>query len=259
MSIRDIVGRSLEAASTAELAALLLGEFDELAQRFYRADLRPSELSGGRFAEAAFRVCELACLGRHTPLGTPLPRVDKLMTSLEQTPGTVSETYRLHVPRALRLIYDLRNKRDVAHLGKGVNPNVADATLVIGVAAWVMAELVRIAHACSADEAQIIVDELVERRVPLVWEEGEVLRVLDPGMSAKEQTLLVLNHHAPDYLPDAKLCGILEYSALSHYRSRVLQPLHDAAMIDYRNGAARILPPGHRALEAALRERQRSQ
>ena len=59
------------------------------------------------------------------------------------------------------VVYDVRNNRDVAHLGADIDPNLMDATLVISILDWVLAELVRMYHKVSADEAQKIIDGLV--------------------------------------------------------------------------------------------------
>ena len=49
-------------------------------------------------------------------------------------------------------------KRDVAHLGDGIDANLQDATLVIGNMDWVMAELVRLHHGVPANAAQKIIE-----------------------------------------------------------------------------------------------------
>ena len=99
----------------------LIDAFAEAKRRFYRDDLRPSAIEGGRFAEAVFRVLEWATTSKYLPLGKTLPSVDKLLASLQNASGP--ESVRLHIPRTLRVIYDIRNKRDVAHLGDGIDPN----------------------------------------------------------------------------------------------------------------------------------------
>jgi hypothetical protein len=44
--------------------------------------------------------------------------------------GSAPDSIRLHIPRTFRVIYDIRNKRDAAHLGDGIDPNLQDSTLV---------------------------------------------------------------------------------------------------------------------------------
>jgi hypothetical protein len=241
---------SLATASTPELAARLLDEFDQLNARFHLADYRPSELSGGRFGEAAFRICQYVCTGKHTPLGKTLPRVDQILEDLEQIPSSkADDSYRLHIPRTIRLIYDLRNKRDVAHLGAGVSPNFTDASLILGCASWVIAEIVRISHKCDIATAQRIVDGLVQRRVSLLWTEDDIVRVLKPSLSFGDKTLVILNHMYPEWVLDKDLFRWVEYSTLTHYRSKVLAVLHDRALIHHAGDRSKILPPGLKYVE----------
>src|SRR5207244_9538800 len=111
-----------------------------------------------------FRLLQHETTTKFTPIGKSLPRVDKLLEALEQVPSAdAADSVRIHIPRTLRLIYDIRNKRDAAHLGDGIDPNLQDATLIVGAMDWVMAELVRLHHRVSADEAQQIVVELVTK------------------------------------------------------------------------------------------------
>jgi hypothetical protein len=144
----------------------LLEAFSAAKGRYYRQDLRPSAVEGGRFAEATFRVLEWASTGQFTPLGKTLPTVDVLLKTLPNRPS--NDSVRLHIPRTLRLIYDIRNKRDAAHLADGIDPNLQDATLVIRNMDWVLAELVRLYHKVPADEAQQIIENLVTKEVPII-------------------------------------------------------------------------------------------
>lgn len=180
----------ITAGIPAELVRALLDAFAEAKRRFYRDDLRPSEIEGARFSEAVFRVLEWATTQTYTPLGGTLPKVPALMGRLEQT-VTAPESVRFHMPRALRLIYDVRNKRDVAHLGDGIDPNQQDATMVVRNMEWVLAELVRLYHNVAPATAHGMIVDLVSKDIPLIQEFDGFPRVLKQ-MKASDHNLALL-------------------------------------------------------------------
>src|SRR5438034_7641914 len=83
----------------------LLESYEEAKRRFHLRDLRPQEVEGGRFSEAAFRVLQHVSGQRVTPIGKTLPSVDTLLRDFEKETGQ-PDSVRLHIPRTLKLIYD---------------------------------------------------------------------------------------------------------------------------------------------------------
>jgi hypothetical protein len=184
---------SLAAAYDVALVDELLAAYEEAKQNYYLGGLRLSAVEGGRFAEAAFRMLQQETTGKFTALGKTLPRSDKLIEALETLPGTAHpESVRIHIPRALRVVYDIRNKRDAAHLGDGIDPNLQDATLVVSTLDWILAEFVRLHHNVSANEAQKLVEELVTRVAPVVQGFDGFLKLLNPKLGATDQALVLL-------------------------------------------------------------------
>lgn len=173
-----------------ELVDELVQAFAEAKRRFYRDDLRPSEIEGARFAEAVFRILQWEATQKYTALGKTLPSVDDLLKTLVNAQGA-NDSVRMHIPRTLRLIYDVRNKRDVAHLGDGIDPNEQDATMVVRNMEWVLAELVRLHHNVSPKEAHGIIVELVSKDVPLIQEFDGFPRVLKQ-LKASDHFLVLL-------------------------------------------------------------------
>lgn len=189
----DEVRRGLVTQGIPErLVGELLEAYAEAKRRHYLEDHRPQAVEGGHFSEAAFRVLQHLTTRQHTPLGSSLPRVDDLLTTLSNVPQSdAQESVRLHIPRTLRLIYDVRNKRDIAHLGDDIDPNLMDSNLVIGCMDWIMAEFLRLHHDVPPNEAQTIIEELVTKEVPAVQEvagQPVILKDLQP----RDQALLML-------------------------------------------------------------------
>lgn len=187
------VAQGLAAAGLPKpLVDELLEAYKEAKRRFHLGDHRPNAVEGGRFSEAVFRILQHETTGTYTAIGKTLPKVDTLLTTFANVPPSVAgDSIRIHIPRTLRLVYDVRNKRDAAHLGDGIDPNLQDATLVVANIDWVMAELVRLFHKVSADEAQAIIDHLVTREVPAVQEiVGQPVILTD--LRPRDQSLLML-------------------------------------------------------------------
>lgn len=176
----------------AKLVEELLDSHSEAKRNYYLGGLRLSEVEGGRFCEPVFRILEHITTGTYTPLGRQVP-TDRLIDRLAQLPAvSASESVRIHIPRALRVVYDIRNKRDAAHLADGIDPNLQDATMVISVLDWILAELIRLFHKVSADEASVIVDMIVARTAPVIQDFHGFLKVLRPELQAGDFALLLL-------------------------------------------------------------------
>lgn len=170
----------------------LLAAHEEARKAFYLGGLRLSAVEGGRFCEAAFRLLEYITTQAFTPLGRSVD-TDGIIRRLANLPqASHNDSIRLHIPRSLRLVYDIRNNRDAAHLGDGIDPNLQDASLVISVIDWVLAEFVRLYHDVDADEASRIVDDLVTKAAPLIQDFDGFLMVLNPSLGASDYCLVLL-------------------------------------------------------------------
>ena len=190
----SVIRNSLAAHFCSQLVDELLQAFDEAKRNYYEGGHRLSAVEGGRFCEATYRILEEATTGSFTPIGSVLD-TERLQRRLGGLPAAAfSKSIRVHIPRALRVVYDIRNNRDTAHLADGIDPNIQDANLVIGVISWVMAEFVRLYHGVTAKEAQRIVDELSVRRAPVIQEFGTVPRILKTDLRTGDYVLLLLYH-----------------------------------------------------------------
>lgn len=246
------VRTDLQSRLPLELVDALLLSYEEIKQNFYLGKHEPSELNGGKFVEACFRILQYETnAGSYTSIGTPIRDLIGKLRGFEQIPSAnAKESFRIHIPRTLVAMYNIRNKRGVGHLGGDVNPNRSDASLLVACADWVMAELFRICYQCSLEEAQMVVDALVQRRLSLVYELEDTKRVLLPRLSHKDQTLLLLASEFPDRVSEADLLVWIEPKDKSSYRRRILRTLHSERMIEYEEpNWCRILPPGLRYVE----------
>jgi hypothetical protein len=191
--MRSIVESQLASKLDSRLVHELLEAHAEAKRNFYLGGLRLSAVEGGRFCEGAFRLLQEITTGKYTPLAKSLPNTDKLISDLSNLDSSkFSDSIRLHIPRSLRLVYDIRNKRDTAHLSDGIDPNLQDATLVVSVLDWILAEFIRLYHSVSPDEALDIVNGIVKRAAPVVQDFDGFLKVLNPSLGASDHCVVLL-------------------------------------------------------------------
>src|ERR1700722_4283147 len=192
--MKNFIQHELEKTLPPTLVAELLEAYADLKKNFYLGNCRANEVDGGRFTEAAFRILEFITTKTFTILGKPID-TEKISAVLISLPfGSYPESVRIHIPRTLRVIYDIRNKRDAAHLGDGIDPNLQDSTIVSAASEWVLAEFVRISGGILPDAAYKLVKGIMIRRVPAVEDFDGFLKTLRPSLGPSDRLLLLLYH-----------------------------------------------------------------
>jgi hypothetical protein len=188
----DQIAAGLKAHFPAKLVDELLSAYQDAKHNFFLGGLRLSAVEGGRFCEAALRMLDHLTTGKSTDLGRMLDS-EKLIVALSNyTAAQFPHSVRLHIPRAIRVVYDIRNKRDAAHLADDIDPNLQDATLVVSNLDWILAEFIRLYHKVSANEARKIIDGLVTRKVPVIEDFDGFLKVLNPSLQVSGYVLALL-------------------------------------------------------------------
>jgi hypothetical protein len=231
--------------------------YREIASNFAEHRWGQSELDGGKLCECVYWIIEGTLNGGTYASAPSKPRnMRTACYTIESGPKSThpaDDSLRILLPRMMPPLYEIRNNRGVGHVGGDVDPNQMDATAVYSMSSWIMAELVRIFHGVTTLEAQEAVDALVERKIPLIWDTGAVKRVLDTGLSARQQTLALL-YQSLGWVSDAELCNSVEYSTVSMYRKNILGKLHKERFIEYDKELkrAKISPKGGAQVESEI-------
>lgn len=209
--------RSALSGVPPEIADALEEEYQKIETRFARRDWGPAELNGGRFAEAVLRYLEWKQLGKkHTPIGSQLNR-QVIVNNVSKDPG-IPDGLRIHVLNCAELLLDIRNKRDVAHLGNQVDVCEMDSRLVLRLAKWGLAEIIREEASLVSKEIQVLIDNLTIKEVPLVEEiDGDIL-VVGKHLRAIEQSLVVLYRSYPGSVEIEILRQAVRYMNAGRFR-----------------------------------------
>ena len=130
--------------------------------------------------------------------GEAKPNVDDYLARKAENEIAVPEGLRIAGARVARAIYTFRNKRNIAHIGE-VDPNSIDLAFTAHAAAWIMAELLRVATGIKMEEAGRLI-EMVQAPIGSLVEEIDGVRLVYGHVSIEEELLILLHSHYPDYV-----------------------------------------------------------
>jgi hypothetical protein len=230
----------------------LIAEYQSIVQNFLEHRWLPSELSGGRFGEIVYTILDGHAKSAYASSPKKPGNFKDACTKLENNSG-VPRSFQILIPRVLPALYEIRNNRSVGHVGGDVDPNHMDSAAVLAMCNWVMCELVRVYHSLPTTDAQKVVDLLADMRIPVIWSDGNVKRILQPTLKLPQQLLLLISTSVPD-VSAQELMDWTEYENKQHFMKTLLA-LHKRRWIEFTESTerAKILPPGTKEVEQLVR------
>jgi hypothetical protein len=225
-----------------EIVTHLLDEYQDIKQHFALRKFRPSELNGGRFAECVLRLIQHLDNPPHTPFGTQL-NSDNIIRRVESNTA-LHDSMRFFIPRLSRIMLDVRNRRDVAHVGGDVSPNYSDSLFISQNADWILTEILRIYYNCTMESATKIVATINQVRLPIIADINGFVRVQNTNLDTRSKTLVILYYKNHEKVRDTKLIEWTKYSNPSLFKKNILSKLDSEALVHYDNGFCTLLPKG---------------
>lgn len=218
----------------------LLNAFSEIVRNFRERRWEPSELNGGKLCEVVYSILRGHVDGKFPPKAKKPRNMVDACKALEQADSkTFPRSVRIQIPRMLIGLYEIRNNRGVGHVGGDVDPNHMDARVVLESSKWILAGLVRVFHDLDPDKATQVVERLVDRTLPVIWEVGSVKRVLRTGLSKRDETLLLL-YSSNGPVSEAELVLWVEHSNAYVYRKDVLRKAHRDRLVEYNEKSREV-------------------
>lgn len=222
----------------------LINEFSNIINNYMERKWRPAELSGGRFCEIVYTIIDGYSSGSYQPSPAKPRNFLVACRSLENN-SSIPRSFQILIPRLLPALYEIRNNRNVGHIGGDIDPDHMDSSAVVSISSWILAELIRVFHGVSTEEAQKLVDLIVERRYQIVWKSDDMRRVLKPDLPLKDQILILLGSCATKVHAD-NLFVWTDYDNRSYF-NRILRKLHTHRLLEFNvaTGEIELLPPGY--------------
>lgn len=246
----DVINK-LSPSLPNDITNRLLTEFLGIKQNLVLGRYSPSELNGGRFAECVVRLIQHLDNPPYIPFGTQIKDIDQAFRRVENN-SSLHESLRFYIPRLSRILLDVRNRRNVAHVGGDVDPNYSDSLLISQITDWILSEIIRIFYHCSIEEAKKIVEGINQVHIPIIFNHNGFLKVLNSDLSNREKTLVLLYNKKPDNVSDSDLVKWLKYSNPSQFKKTILAALDKDALIHYHNNCSVLTPKGVAFVEKHL-------
>lgn len=184
----------LSAIVDPALATAVVESFVELQQRFLAGDWKPAELDGGRLCEATVRALYQLDSGNVVHTQLPGELCEKIEDPDNKRPHKLAQTDRQHLCRTIGLVYKFRSSRGPVHISPLYTANYMDSMLVLHAGKWIIAEFLRLAWNADREVIAETIAQLVQLQHTLIHElDGKPL-VLQPGIPAREEILLLTGH-----------------------------------------------------------------
>ncbi|MEX1014219.1 MAG: hypothetical protein WDZ80_03610 [Candidatus Paceibacterota bacterium] len=237
----------------SSLKSELIIVYNEIVRNFRESRWEPSELNGGKLCEVVYSILNGVITGSYPSTSSKPRNMVDACKALEQAGSTFPRSVRIQIPRMIVALYEIRNNRGVGHVGGDVNPNMMDAYAVLRMSKWILAELIRVLHNVDVQIAEEAVESLTDKTLQIVWEINGKKRILDPNLSMKDKTLLLL-YHSNHSISETELVQWIEHSNASVFRRDVLKKAHKDRLIEYDQAQKLIdiSPVGIRYVEEKL-------
>ena len=224
-----LLGKALEPSLGPALACELAGDFVKIRRDYATRTLERA--SPGKFVETFIQCLQHLATGKHDAK----PDVDKFLDKHAENLTTLPEGLRICATRTARVIYTLRNKRNIAHKNP-VDSNSADLALLHQCTAWIMAEMLRSASGITMEEAGHLI-ALVQAPVGTLVEEINGTRLVHAKLNVSDEILVLMHSQYPEVVPVPDLLRSLAHFTHGSVKNK-LPELRTAKRIhgDNKNG-----------------------
>ncbi|MBI4596410.1 MAG: hypothetical protein HY730_08555 [Candidatus Tectomicrobia bacterium] len=201
-------------------------------------------LRGGKFGEAVMRAIHFIRTGQVTQQ----VHVESEISEVGKR-SDLPESIRLLIPRAVRLLYDLRSKRGGAH--GSFDPNAMDCAVVVAIADWTIGELVRVYCTADPERAMKFVAGITAKSIPIVERIEEDYVVLSKGASARQEIGFLLYSRYPERTTTAQLRKWTPNHSAANLSSS-LANMRKAKLVHCNSDGALLTTAGIRAIEKEM-------
>ena len=158
--------------------------------------------------------------------------------------GNLTRPIRIQVPRVIVSVYELRNNSGFAHVTSERVGLEGDSKLISQSLRWCFAVLCDANSAMKSNEIDLVVEILSNPIVGAVWRHGDALAVTSPGLSAREEALIILASLNGEPMNANELASHVAYSNKSRFKREILGGMEKQKELKVVGQTVHLLPLG---------------
>lgn len=217
----DILTKFISVGLQRIIVERLIEEYKEIRKESLLSDAEEVALHSGRFSDLILALVMNYVSG--TDINIDEIHTEELINSLEQMPKNNSSEsiLTLAIPRVVKSIHSIRNKKDVAHV-KTVDPDFYDIYYCESACNWLFSQIVNLIYGADIDESGRIINSLCEKRIPWIekFDDGSYL-LLIRDMNIIDKSLVVLYKFYPKRKNIDEILSILDYGNRKYLSSQL--------------------------------------
>lgn len=254
MTTNDLI-TELGSVVDPTFAAAIVQSYVEMQQRFLAGDWKPAELDGGRLCEALARALYQLDTGTITHSQLPKELCEKIEDEKNLRPHNLGLADRTHLCKAVSLVYKFRSARGPVHISPVYTANYMDSMLVLHAGKWLFAEFLRIAWKADQQLVADTIAQIVQLQHTFIHElDGKPL-VLIPGISAREEILLLIGNAPENRLSRAALGERATHQKPATLNAAIAKLIATKELRTTADGDLALTPNGQRALHNEIMPR----
>ncbi|MFH1066527.1 MAG: hypothetical protein V1746_01295 [bacterium] len=188
-----------------------LKHFESVTDKYVIGEWDVVALKAGKFVEAVTKALMIYC-GKNPSTKARDFKASEQLRQLAQIPkeNNIPDEIRIVIPKACIFIYEIVNNRGGRHDAIDIDANSMDATAIMPLISWIVAEMVRF---CSSNNdtsfAMRLIEELTTRKYPFFEEIDGRSYVNIDNLSAPDYALLLLYHKYPKRINRQELINLV--------------------------------------------------
>lgn len=239
-----------------DIVDTLIEEYKTVKNEALKGNAEQVSLHSGKFSDMALATVKNLVLNKAIVIDDI--KTEKVIIELEKMKKTTSTDVilTLVIPRVVRSLHSIRNKKDVAHV-KSIDPDYFDIHYCETTCDWILSQLICFIYGADSTEAKEIITSICEKKIPWIeeFEDGTSMLLIEQKYLS-DKVILTLYNYYPNRLTDVKISEVLLYENMRILRKRITELYKKEKMVHVNKEGIKLTRKGQLHAEKILEKKR---